>query len=76
MESIAGVLAPVSVRHVAPHPAGNYLNYYANLRDHLRGQADLLVSPQQVRQVMLVLTLGEQSALQGRVVPIGNPEGA
>ena len=76
MESIAGVAAPVSVRQVAPHPAGNYLNYYANLRDHLRGQADLLVSPQQVRQVMLVLALGEQSALQGRVVPIGNPEGA
>jgi predicted dehydrogenase len=54
-ESLPGVAAPVSVRQAAPNPAGNYLQYYANLRDHLLGQAALLVTPQQVRQVMRLL---------------------
>ena len=66
MEIIRGVAAPVSVRCAAPDPAGNYLNYYANLRDHLHGQADLLVTPEQVCRVMQVLELGIQSAQQGR----------
>lgn len=52
----------------APDLAGNYLRYYANLRDHLRGQADLAVLPQQVREVMALLCLGEQSAREQRFV--------
>lgn len=70
MATIAGVVAPVAVRRVAPTPPGNYLNYYANLRDHLRGQAGLLVAAAQVRQVMQLLTLGEQSAIQGKVLKV------
>lgn len=66
MASIQGVAAPVSVRRRAPNPAGNYLAYYANLRDHLRGQAELLVTPQQVFDVMQLLSRGAESAAQGR----------
>lgn len=54
------------VSRPAPAPAGNYLQYYANLRDHLRGQAELAVPPAQVRAAMQWLCLGEQSAREGR----------
>lgn len=70
MADLPGVAAPVSVRHEAPNPHGNYLAYYLNLRDHLTGCADLLVTPDQVRAVMRVLTLGEQSASERRVVAL------
>ncbi len=70
-DSIAGVAAPVSVRRAAPSPAGNYLNYYAQLRDHLWGVTpEPPVTPVQVHAVMQLLTLGEQSAAQGRFVPV------
>lgn len=71
MESIAGVAAPVSVRSTAPQPAGNYLAYYAQLRDHLWGlQPQPGVTPAQVHAVMQLLTLGEQSAASGRFVAV------
>lgn len=54
------------VRRPAPDVPGNYLLYYANLRDHLRGQGGLQVTPEQVRWVMAWLALGEQSAIEGR----------
>lgn len=54
-----------------PDLAGNYLQYYAGLRDYLRGQAPSPpVTPVQVAQVMQLLTLGEQSAREGRFVPV------
>ena len=54
----------------APDLAGNYLHYYAQLRDHVLGvRAEPPVTPQQVEQVMRLLTLGEQSAREGRFVP-------
>jgi predicted dehydrogenase len=54
----------------APDLAGNYLQYYAQLRDYLQGaRAEPPVTPQQVEQVMQLLTLGEQSAREGRFVP-------
>jgi predicted dehydrogenase len=61
-ETLPGVVAPVSVRQAAPSPAGNYLQYYANLRDHLLGQAALLVTPEQVRQVMRLLDQASTTA--------------
>ena len=70
MTPIPGVVAPVSARYAAPNPAGNYLAYYANLRDHLTQGTDLLVPPEQVHRVMQLLALGEQSAQQGRWMPI------
>ncbi len=75
MAHIAGVTAPVAVRRAAPQPPGNYLHYYANLRDHLRGQADLLVTPAQVRRVMQLLALGEQSAREGRFLQLSPAPG-
>ena len=71
-DSMAGVAALVSVRRAAPSPAGNYLNYYAQLRDHLWGvMPEPPVTPAQVLAVMQLLTLGEQSAAQERFVPVG-----
>jgi len=70
MASLAGVAQPVSVRRAAPSPAGNYLAFYANLRDHLRGQGDLLVASAQVHAVMQWLELGAQSAQQRRWVSL------
>ncbi len=66
MTPIGGVAAPVSVRRTITNLPGNYLQYYANLRDHLRGQADLLISPAQVQAVMQVLDLGRRSARDAR----------
>jgi predicted dehydrogenase len=62
----------------APDVHGNYLAYYAQLRDHLRdhltGQASApAVTPEQVLQDMQLLELGQQSALEGRFVPIPGP---
>ncbi len=71
MENMAGVAAPVSVRTEAPSPAGNYLAYYAQLRDHLWGlQPQPEVTPVQVHAVMQMLSLGEQSAALGRFVAV------
>jgi predicted dehydrogenase len=62
----------------APDVHGNYLAYYAQLRDHLRdhltGQASApAVTPEQVLQDTQLLELGQQSALEGRFVPIPGP---
>lgn len=70
-DTIAGVASPVSVRRAAPNPCGNYLAYYAQLRDHLCGLTlEPPVTARDVRAVMQLLTLGEQSAAQGRVVAV------
>jgi len=70
-ETIPGVPNPLAVRRAAPNPPGNYLNYYAQLRDHLWGLVpEPLVTPAQVRAVMQLLSLGEQSATQGRFVAV------
>lgn len=70
-DRIAGVASPVSVRQAAPNPCGNYLAYYARLHDHLRGlAAEPPVSASDVRAVMQLLTLGVQSAAQGRFVAL------
>ena len=72
MENMAGVASAVSVRRAAPQPSGNYLAYYAQLRDHLWGLVPQPgVTPAQVHAVMQLLALGAQSAASGRfeVVP-------
>ncbi|WP_394787548.1 oxidoreductase [Rhodoferax sp.] len=56
-----------------PDVAGNYLQYYAGLRDYLLGQAAAApVTPKQVFQVMAMLGRGEQSAARGAFVPTGD----
>jgi hypothetical protein len=65
-KSLPGLDAPVSVRRTAAQPQGNYLAFYAQLRDHLWGWgSEPLVTPRQVHAVMQLLTLGEQSAREG-----------
>jgi predicted dehydrogenase len=66
-KALPGMDVPVSVRRVAAQPPGNYLAYYAQLRDHLWGlRTEPPVTPQQVHAVMQLLTLGEQSAREKR----------
>ena len=59
-----------SVKRAAPAVPGNYLRYYANLRDHLRGDARLMVSAAEVRSVMTLLMAGEHSARERRWMPL------
>jgi len=71
MEAIPGVSTPVSVRTETPAPPGNYLAYYAQLRDHLWGRAPQPgVTAAQVHAVMQLLTLGAESAAEGRFVAV------
>ena len=52
-------------------PAGNYLAYYARLRDCLQGRGTAPpVTTSQVHMAMQLLSLGEQSAREGRFVPV------
>jgi predicted dehydrogenase len=66
----------------APDLPGNYLVYYAQLRDHLRGHLHNpptdpttapAVTPEQVLQDMQLLELGQQSAVEGRFVAFSTP---
>jgi predicted dehydrogenase len=71
LASMTGVAAPVSVRCAAAQPPGNYLAYYAQLRDHLLGLApEPGVTAAQVHAVMQLLTLGAQSAASGCFVAV------
>jgi predicted dehydrogenase len=66
-KTLPGMDAPVSVRHAAAQPQGNYLAYYSQLRDHLWGlHSEPPVTPSQVHAVMQLLSLGEQSAREQR----------
>jgi predicted dehydrogenase len=58
------------VARAAPDVPGNYLLYYSELRDHLAGQGPIHVTPDQVRQVMAILKLGEHSAREGRFLAL------
>ena len=64
----------------APDIAGNYLAFYAQLQEHLNGHAATpAVTREQVRLDMQLLALGQQSAREGRFVPLdpvspGSPE--
>jgi predicted dehydrogenase len=74
-KTLPGLASPVSVRYVAPASAGNYLDFYAQLRDCLLGlQSAPGVAPDQVRRVMQLLTLGEQSAALGRFVHLNESQ--
>ncbi len=63
-EGAVRTLPPVEV-------AGNYMAFYAQLRDYLQGQAAApAVGPEQVLQDMQLLVLGERSAREGRFMPL------
>jgi predicted dehydrogenase len=71
LKNLAGLASPVSVRRNAAQPPGNYLQFYAQLRDHLWGDApQAVVTAEQVEAVMRLLSLGEQSAQTQRWMPV------
>ena len=49
-------------------PPGNYLQYYAAIRDAVRGTGALPVTPAEATAVMAVIEAGLQSATEGRVI--------
>lgn len=64
MVTVPGPAGPVVT--AAPNPPGNYLAYYAQLAEHLRGRtAEPAVTRAQVYQTMRWLAAGEHSAAQG-----------
>ena len=48
---------------------GDWRDFYVNIRDVLLGKADLLVTPQQVLDVMSTLELAHRSSSERRVLP-------
>ena len=52
-----------------PTKAGNYVAYYAALRDAILGKGPNPVSPEQAVELMELLDLGRQSAIEGRALP-------
>ena len=49
-------------------PPGNYLGYYAAIRDAVRGDGELPVTPAQATTVMAVIEAGIRSSVEGTVV--------
>ncbi len=54
--------------------SGDWRDFYINVRDVLLGKAPLLVTPQQVLDVMVALELAQQSSAEKRVLPWRNVE--
>jgi predicted dehydrogenase len=54
-----------------PTRAGNYVAYYAALRDAILGTGPNPVSPEQAVELMELLDLGRRSATEGRAMPTG-----
>ncbi len=54
-------------KHVAS--CGDWRDFYVNVREALLGKAELLVTPQQVLDVMVTLELALQSSAERRVLP-------
>jgi predicted dehydrogenase len=50
-------------------PAGDYPAYYTSIRDAVRGEAALPVTPAQATTVMAVIESGMRSSAEGRVIP-------
>jgi len=56
-----------------PTRAGNYVDYYAAVRDAIWGKGPNPVPPEQAVALMELLDLGRQSALEGRAIPVARP---
>jgi hypothetical protein len=48
---------------------GDWREFYANIRDSILGKAPLLVTPQQILNVMVALELTAESNSQQRTIP-------
>lgn len=61
-----------STRAVPTRP-GNYVDYYAAVRDAILGQGQNPVPPEQAVALMELLDIGRQSALEGRAIDTARP---
>jgi predicted dehydrogenase len=57
-------------RRVWPTRAGNYVDYYAAVRDAILGNGPNPVPPEQAVALMELLDIGQQSAAEGRAIRI------
>ncbi|MDR6890407.1 MULTISPECIES: oxidoreductase [Variovorax] len=58
-------------RRIWPTRAGNYVDYYAAVRDAILGNGPNPVPPEQAVALMELLEIGQQSAAEGRAIRIG-----
>ena len=65
-EVISEVDGRIERRKVASF--GDWREFYANVRDYMLGQAELLVTPEQALNVMIALELARESSATGRTV--------
>lgn len=57
-------------RRSIPSKKGNYPGFYENVRDAIQGTADLIVKPEQARDVIEILELGLKSHAERRVIDL------
>lgn len=73
-EAIWGILNTTNegpnARRIVPSEKGNYPAYYENIRDVINGTAELIVKPEQARDVIQLLVLGEQSSQEKRIIDL------
>lgn len=73
-EHIWGILNTTSEaadsRRAIPSERGNYPAFYENVRDAIHGTAALIVKPEQARDVIQLLQLGEKSGRERRIVEL------
>lgn len=56
------------VQEIIPSEKGSYPDFYQHVADVLLGRSELLVTPQQARDVIRVIELGYRSQLERRVI--------
>ncbi|MFC4812721.1 oxidoreductase [Paenibacillus sp. GCM10023250] len=50
--------------------AGSYMDYYRNVMEHINGQAELEVKPEEARLAIQLIELALQSSRDGRALPV------
>ncbi len=65
----------VALRGATETELGDYPAYYRNIRDALRGKAELIVRPEQARDVLAVLEAATESARTGRKIALDAAKG-
>jgi predicted dehydrogenase len=61
------------VTHEVETEPGDYRNFYANVRDAVRGTAALAVTPEAAFQTIRLLELARESSASGRTLPVQFP---
>ncbi|WP_219833923.1 Gfo/Idh/MocA family oxidoreductase [Paenibacillus sp. R14(2021)] len=64
------------VEGVVETTAGSYMDYYRNVMEHIKGQAELEVKPEQAALAIRLIELALQSSKEGRTLPVQIPAAA